>query len=794
MKEWPSKHGKIILYSLIFIAVWIFVNQYFDLYETQLKNIIYQSSGPFIDRRADAAEIGPWHFIDHLRVVWPTFMVVGFIGLSIFKFGCIAVARSCLTLLFALFLSVLLLTSFIDFVQFLIIVLPIGSSYFLASGFFKQNDIIDKINQSCLFLFCQILLITQVLSIFKLLTGMNFLIGVGIVFFLSLLFAKDLRRTVQADQDKIKIMFNKLYLYMDANRLLAVFVCAVVISILWRSILILYYPPNSGDSMHYHLSRVAYWMQHETIGYFYTYNWRQVCFPFNSEILLLWTMIASKLDYLCGYIQLACYVLSGTLLYKFMRVIMKLEGKTCLNIVLIWCSLPIVVVQSTAPKNDILVAYLSMATLLYFFRGIQGRLHFLVLSSMSLGLAIGTKVTALFFALPFCFLFLCGMIRKIIKISDAILWAGLSFVFTVTLGGYIYIQNYIHFRNIFGPEEFVAYHKISNLTPGGIGSVLFENIFTLITNQSGLHFYISILSHHYNDFAAKIGEIIFGVFHITPNIPGTFEHFPFAFNNWLAKFTIHETIASFGFVGAVIFFLSLGAIFFVFSTGRKKFLYFLLCSYLFWAYLILLSLSKMWDPWIGRFMITNILLGMPLLALICREPFNRKRIFINFLSVYSIFMLVPATFMNLKKPLTPYEKVSTEIWYDSSIWEGEEYRKKGLSPCVINRDRIGLRHLLRNFDEAAIRKINALVPQQATLCVAYNDYQWDYPLFAKGLKRELIPINEENIFRYKCEYVIVSERALRRKEKLRQILEEQYPPKKLVGRVYSGGIVYIYQK
>ena len=141
--------------------------------------------------------------------------------------------------------------------------------------------------------------------------------------------------------------------------------------------MILYVPPNAWDSLYYHLSRIAFWLQHQSLGYFYTHHIAQVAFPFNAEILCMWTMVASRADYLCGFIQFICYLLSGTLLYKCLRDYLKLERYPSAVVVGVWYVLPGVVLQSVTALNDLVVAYFIMFGLVYFLLGASQRKDYL---------------------------------------------------------------------------------------------------------------------------------------------------------------------------------------------------------------------------------------------------------------------------------------------------------------------------------------------------------------------------------------------------------------------------------
>ena len=70
-----------------------------------------------------------------------------------------------------------------------------------------------------------------------------------------------------------------------------------------QAVLIVHVPQNNFDSMTYHLSRVAYWLQHQTLAPWATPNPRQTTFPMNAELGVLWTVMFSGSDRWSGFIQ-----------------------------------------------------------------------------------------------------------------------------------------------------------------------------------------------------------------------------------------------------------------------------------------------------------------------------------------------------------------------------------------------------------------------------------------------------------------------------------------------------------
>jgi len=398
----------------------------------------------------------------------------------------------------------------------------------------------------------------------------------------------------------------------------------------------------------------------------------------------LWTMVASKLDFLCGFIQFACYLLSGTLVYRCVRLYLKKDVIPAMFVMFVWYSLPQVVLQSTSTKNDLVVAYFVMFCLVYFLLAISGNKKYLTLSAVALGVAIGTKVSSLVFVLPFALLILFFLIKGIIRIKWMISWSATFVGSWLLFSSYSFIQNYVVFHNLFGPAETVATRKISTLSIQGFFSNFFQSLFNLFANQSGLHLYILKLADYYNVLVSKIGEFVFQLFHIPVNVPGA--SWGFAFNSWGAKFSLNSESAYFGAAGMVMILLAVYLSF----MGAVKLLKrniklnprYLIFVFLFIGYLLSLSWLIKWTPFgDNRYMIILILTGIPMLALI----FSSQRKFLkkisSFFIVYSILLLIPSTLFNGHKSL-----------------------------ISLHKDKIGLRSVTWPAMESIIRKFNTLVP------------------------------------------------------------------------------------
>ncbi|MDD5217425.1 MAG: hypothetical protein PHN49_10405 [Candidatus Omnitrophica bacterium] len=643
--------------------------------------------------------------------------------------------------------------------QGLILLLPVLSAYLLTSRLLSKDfDLIDKINITFLILCCSVVLMTEILSVFESINPARYLLAGAVLFLLCFACSPKVGDCVRADSEQLGEYQNRFWFQIKGNKILAAFLCVFLLSLVWRIFLILYVPPNNWDSMAYHLSRVAYWMQNHSLHQFDTHYWYQVIFPLNAEILLLWTMIASRSDNLCGFIQLVCYLLSGTLIVKCVRRYIQASIPAAVTVMLFWYSLPETVLQSTSTQNDLVVAYFSMCSLVYFLTGASSDGHGkggairMIVSAVALAFAFGTKLSIVLYAAPFLFLAVVLFFSKRISAKKAGIWVAALVVSFLLIGSYNYIQNYIRIHHFISTPHVMGLNRVQMVSATSVISNFFQHAFTLLTSQTGFQFYIGqYLSEIYNCLAGKMGDAFFWTLHIPTNVPGAICGRPFVCDDWLAKFRIGEDTSLFGLAGAVLLvsagvtiWMGIVSLFMKRSGFKRRYTVF---AFLFLGYLGCLSGLLKWNVWSGRYLVTAVLVGMPLLAVLFEKKTVPFRIITGTLSIYCILSLIPVTFMNVLKPLT-----------------------------ALRLDRIGLRCLPRPDMADVFRKFNVRVPLEpgCRVGIFLVGSHWDYPLFGEKLQRTIVPVNLETLRRETFDYLIVSEGELEKNDALKTAVVEKY--------------------
>jgi hypothetical protein len=174
----------------------------------------------------------------------------------------------------------------------------------------------------------------------------------------------------------------------------AILAVAVGVATLYVGALAFSIAASDWDSLAYHLPRAAFWKQEHGLGFVEnTLDARTDVFPPNAEIGQLATMLLAGNDRYIALPQLLAYV-------ALVLGVVAISGRAGLGSseaifgALAFATLPIVVVQASSTRNDLVVASFLVVAAVFGLR--PGRAS-LVLFAASIALAVGTKYTGVFF-------------------------------------------------------------------------------------------------------------------------------------------------------------------------------------------------------------------------------------------------------------------------------------------------------------------------------------------------------------------------------------------------------------
>ncbi|MCC5616463.1 glycosyltransferase family 39 protein [Nostoc sp. CHAB 5836] len=163
-------------------------------------------------------------------------------------------------------------------------------------------------------------------------------------------------------------------------------------------------PPNNWDSMDYHMSRVAYWIQNHTVAHYPTSYTPQLYQNPWSEFVILHFQILSGGDHFANLVQwfsmIGC-ILGVSLIAKQLGA--NLRGQVLSAVVT--ATIPMGILQASSTQNDYVVAFWVVCLAYYLLSTIQGGNSNIWMNSFNIGsstgLAILSKGTAYFYVFPF---------------------------------------------------------------------------------------------------------------------------------------------------------------------------------------------------------------------------------------------------------------------------------------------------------------------------------------------------------------------------------------------------------
>ncbi len=170
--------------------------------------------------------------------------------------------------------------------------------------------------------------------------------------------------------------------------------------------------PNTWDSMTYHMSRVANWAQNGTVRHYPTDIPRQLFMGPFAEFAVLHFQVLSGGDWFANLVQwlsMAGCLIGVALLARDFGA----GRRTAAWCALFAATLPTGILQSHSTQTDYVVTLWLVCFVYFALMDLRRADAFdSARAGLALGLALLTKATAYFFALPFLFWYLLGVLRR----------------------------------------------------------------------------------------------------------------------------------------------------------------------------------------------------------------------------------------------------------------------------------------------------------------------------------------------------------------------------------------------
>ena len=177
------------------------------------------------------------------------------------------------------------------------------------------------------------------------------------------------------------------------QNVLAILLCAAIILVLAVETIINLTPVIDRDGLIHHLAIPKLWLKN---GGFYETRWAIFSYyPMNLDLLYLIPLYLKK-DFLAKFIHMGFGVGTGLLIYLYLKN--KLSRAAGLLGALVFLSTPMIIRLSTQAYVDLGLVFFTTASLLALVRYRDGgylKWQWLILASVAMGLALGTKYNAL---------------------------------------------------------------------------------------------------------------------------------------------------------------------------------------------------------------------------------------------------------------------------------------------------------------------------------------------------------------------------------------------------------------
>jgi Dolichyl-phosphate-mannose-protein mannosyltransferase len=449
-------------------------------------------------------------------------------------------------------------------------------------------------------------------------------------------------------------------------------------------------PPNNWDALAYHLSRAAAWYQGHAVGWIHgAHTDRENVFPPNGEIEILSTFAFVHGDRLAALPQfLAELALLASIYLTSVRIGFDRRGAALAA--LLTGTLTQVALQATTTQNDLVVASFVAAALALLVGAQQRELPIV---AVGLGLALGTKLTALF-ALPLLAVVAVVLLPRR-RLAELAVCAVVAFV---AFGSFGYVSNLRHTGTLFGASVEVKSFR-ATVTVKEVGANVARDYWRFI-DFSGFRPNPQVLKGIWNVGLAGFEGLGLPA---EPPWPNTLSN---------------EDISYFGPLG-VLLVLPLSAFFVIaglmLRTSRVRFALALGLP----LFVLELALLYSYNAFVGRFLLIPVALTMPLAAWL--QPY---RLLSGAFAATGIVTLAFCLALNHTKP--------TGLDHSASAWTLGRAEAQSITRAEMR-------------DALVWADIN--LPARARVGVLLGTDDWDYPLYGPRLARTLVPLPDRQPLR-----------------------------------------------
>lgn len=471
--------------------------------------------------------------------------------------------------------------------------------------------------------------------------------------------------------------------------------------------LVLTVPPNNGDSMTYHLPRALTYLQQRSLDAYTTPDLRETVFPANSEILILWQLALWPAEATAGLVHLLAWAASGLAVFGLARQLGNPAAPSAFA-GLAFMSFPAVVLQASTTQNDLLTACFLLCVLFFVAEACaapRADVGALLLAGLAMGLAVGTKTTALFalpgFA-PWVLAWLPG--KRTDRTKRVLLVSASCGLGIVLLGAYFYVQNVRRFGHIGGPPAFRSIVALDGHEPATIWSNLGRLGFRL-ADPTGVA-PPGRVSRNLARVHQAVSLRAFDALGVQLTIKARDLDHPYARWPTIPAVSISEDVTAFGPVLAL-----LGLPVLALAGWRSRRHAALVCAAL--LYLLVVASLLRWQLWHGRILVTFAAFTAPLLPPFLVRSSRLGAVWSALVALACASCLVVCAAYNQRKALVGPD----------SIWRKDRIQHLRIGPPR---------------DDTMFRLLDALSPPVSLVTVApKHPGEARYPLFGARLDRRV---------------------------------------------------------
>jgi 4-amino-4-deoxy-L-arabinose transferase-like glycosyltransferase len=310
--------------------------------------------------------------------------------------------------------------------------------------------------------------ITEALGVLRLLELRSLALAWGTVSLLLLLIIFHDRRSISEFLRRVKFdMLPRSQFFLLGC---IAFIVAVIGIIAWTA------PPNTSDSMTYHLGRVIHWMQNRSVAFYPTHILRQLHQNPWSEFAVLQFQIFLGDERLANFVQ--WFSMVGSIIgVSLIAKEFKADARGQMFAAVVCATIPMGILQGSSTQTDHVLAF-WLVCLAYFV--LQFKKDASPLSALGVGVALGlailTKATAYIFAFPFMAWIGISSIKPLDTKKVALIV--LAVVFAFALNFRHYARNHYLYGHPLGPRNEGPQYSYANETfsPASATSSIIRNI------------------------------------------------------------------------------------------------------------------------------------------------------------------------------------------------------------------------------------------------------------------------------------------------------------------------------